>query len=112
MTPEEREIEDLLKNSKLEKWSVGLQKGLTQYDANFYDNERNKLEEQLLKEVKLQKLDDVSKMNTEIYQYDLEYEDQLNKDVDNEFSLSHIPDDNDYEIDDSEHANYDGDDYD
>ena len=112
LTPEEREIEDILKNSKLERWSVGLQKGLTQYDPNFYDKEREKLESQLLNEVKLQKVDEVSKLNAEIFNYELEYQEKIDNEVEEEYSLSNIPDDNDFELDDSEYANYDGDNYD
>nr|UZT29002.1 hypothetical protein [Nucleocytoviricota sp.] len=112
LTPEEREIEDILKNSKLERWSVGLQKGLTQYDPDFYDKEREKLESQLLNEVKLQKVDEVSKLNAEIFNYELEYQEKIDKEVEEEYSLGNIPDDNDFEFDDSEYANYDGDNYD
>ena len=113
LTPEEREIEDLLKNSKLERWSVGLQKGLTQYDPQFYDKEREKLEEQLLQEVKLQNVDDVTRQNAEIFNYDLEYQAQVDKDVEKEYNLSNIPDDNDNDFDDFEdtdYLNYDGED--
>tara|TARA_Y100000768_G_scaffold279161_1_gene214379 strand:+ start:16438 stop:21981 length:5544 start_codon:yes stop_codon:yes gene_type:complete len=39
LTIEEREIENLFKNNKLEKWSVGLQKGLRIYDKETYDRE-------------------------------------------------------------------------
>ena len=111
MSAEEREVENILKNNKLERWSVGLQKGLVEYDPLFYDKEREKLENQLLKEVKMQNIDEVSKMNAEIYSYDLEYQEQLDKDVDNEYSINNIPDDNDYDdvLDDFEYSNYDGD---
>jgi len=36
---EEREVENLFKNNKLEKWSVGLQKGIREYDKETYDRE-------------------------------------------------------------------------
>ena len=39
LTIEERETENLFKNNKLEKWSVGLQKGLRIYDKETYDRE-------------------------------------------------------------------------
>ena len=44
MTQEQRDIEDLLKNHRLEKWSKGLQKGLTQYVGTTYDEEREERE--------------------------------------------------------------------
>ena len=40
MTKEEREVENLFKNHRLERWNKGLQKGLTQYVAKTYDEER------------------------------------------------------------------------
>jgi len=40
LTEDEREIENILKNNKLEKWGIGLQKSLVSYDPDAYDNER------------------------------------------------------------------------
>ena len=44
MSKEQRDIEDLLKNHRLEKWSKGLQKGLTQILGTTYDEEREERE--------------------------------------------------------------------
>jgi hypothetical protein len=44
MTKQEREIENLFKNHRLERWNKGLQKGLTQYVAKTYDEERDERE--------------------------------------------------------------------
>ena len=55
MTDEEREIENLFKNNKLERWNKGLQKGLTQYVQETYDEERELAEQELIKERKLLK---------------------------------------------------------
>ena len=72
LTDEEREIENLFKNNKLERWSKGLQKGLIQYDKKTYDDERNELEKQALMNLQLGKSNLVSEMNQDIYQFDLE----------------------------------------
>ena len=40
MTDEERDVENTHKNLKLGKWGAGLQKGLTQYVQEVYDQER------------------------------------------------------------------------
>ena len=40
MTKEQREVENIFKNHRLERWNKGLQKGLTQYDRDTYDDER------------------------------------------------------------------------
>ena len=46
MSIEERKIEDMFKKHKLERWNIGQQKGIFQYDKTTYDRERNELVEQ------------------------------------------------------------------
>ena len=48
---EERKIEDKFKAYRLEKWNVGQQKGLIQYDANVYEREMNELIAQISNEM-------------------------------------------------------------
>ena len=52
---DERKVEDTLKQLKLGRWNVGIQKGVFMYDKNTYDNERNalltRLEQDLTHEV-------------------------------------------------------------
>jgi len=43
MSIEERSVEDILKNYRLEHWNVGQQKGLFQYDKETYKRERDDL---------------------------------------------------------------------
>ncbi len=50
MTREQREIENLFKNHRLERWNKGLQKGLTQYVAKTYDEERLEREKEQIME--------------------------------------------------------------
>ena len=38
----------ILKNNKLEKWGIGLQKSLFSYDPDVYDNERMMTQEKIL----------------------------------------------------------------
>ena len=97
LTDEEREIENIFKNSKLERWNVGLQKGLTQYVKETYDDEREKLETQAILEKKLGINDLVTNMNKDIYMLDLISEDAIEAEENFEqFDISHIPDDDDY----------------
>lgn len=70
LSEEEREIENLFKNHKLEKWSKGLQKGVRIYQSDTYDDERKEMEKQILIENKLGKTDVVSEMNKNIYAMD------------------------------------------
>lgn len=101
LTDEEREIENLFKINKLEKWSKGLQKGLTQYVAENYDEERMEMEKQIIKEKKLNMNNNVSDMNRELYKMDLEEEEQLAQEIeDEEYSMGNIPDDDDFNSDD------------
>jgi hypothetical protein len=97
LTDEEREIENLFKNNKLERWSKGLQKGLIQYDKKTYDDERNELEKQALMNLQLGKSNLVSDMNQDIYQFDLE-EQQIRDDIieAEENDLSNLADDDDF----------------
>lgn len=39
MTNDQRVIQDIMKNHRLEKWNIGLQKGLFKYSADTYDEE-------------------------------------------------------------------------
>ena len=81
LSEEEREIENIFKNSKLEKWSKGLQKGVTQYVKDNYDEERAALESQALKEKMLNKNNNVTAMNKEIYMMDLEEKMQADEEI-------------------------------
>ena len=96
LTDEEREIENLFKNNKLEKWSKGLQKGITQYVKENYDEEREAMEKQALKEKMLNKKNEVTDMNKEIYMMDLDEEIIRNQEMDEEANnMDSIPDDDD-----------------
>ena len=107
MTREQREIENLFKNHRLERWNKGLQKGLTQYVAKTYDEERDQREKNELMERQLmerQMLGQSSMANREIDMLEQEEreitEERINQDV---YSLNDLPEDDDYgeDIDDS-----------
>ena len=100
LTDEEREVENIFKNNKLESWSAGLQKGLTQYVASNYDDERDKIEKQALKEYKLKQNNNITEMNKEIYKIDEEELDRRNNEIeDEEYNMADIPDDDDIDSD-------------
>lgn len=98
LTDEEREIENIFKNNKLEKWSVGLQKGMTQYVKSNYDLEKMNLEKQIELENKLNKMDNVSQMNIDIYKFDF-IEQQLQDEIidKEEYNMNDVPDDDNYD---------------
>ena len=104
LTDEEREIENIFKQNKLEKWSKGLQKGLTQYVKENYDEERLELEKQALKEKKIDKNSEVTDMNRELYDLDMEEQETLDKIIEEEeYDMNGIPDDDDMDGSDYEY---------
>tara|TARA_Y100000389_G_scaffold3268_2_gene3184 strand:- start:12105 stop:17792 length:5688 start_codon:yes stop_codon:yes gene_type:complete len=100
LTDESREIENIFKNNKLEKWNKGMQKGVTQYVKANYDTEREELDKQTLLEKKINKKDLVTDMNKQIFMMDIEEEELLQQQIDEEENdMSHIPDDDDADDD-------------
>lgn len=67
LTDEEREIENQMKNHKLGVWSKGLSKGVTQYERDNYDQERQEMEKIIAMERQVGKQDFVSDMNRDIF---------------------------------------------
>ena len=97
LTDEERKVENILKNQKLDKWGKGLTKGLTQYVADNYDDERDALEQQAIKEKKLGINSAVTDMNKDIYEFDMINEDAIAEEIENEeYNLDGLPEDDDY----------------
>lgn len=96
MTDEEREVENLFKNHKLERWSKGQEKGLRIYQGDTYDEEREAMEKQIITEMKLNKMDKVTEMNRDIYAMD-ELESQMeSEEIEREkYDMSNIAEDND-----------------
>lgn len=99
MTDEEREIEDNFKRAKLGRWGKGLKKGVFQYDADDYDQERQDMEKQIELERRVGKVHQVTEMNREIYMAELEEEDSMVQDIeDDAYDMSMIgEDDDDYD---------------
>jgi hypothetical protein len=69
MSIEERGVEDMLKNYRLEHWNVGQQKGLFQYDKETYKRERDELLAGLEDEVRGQGIfDNTNEERLDIYE--------------------------------------------
>ena len=97
LSDEEREIETLLKKHKLGAWSKGLAKGITQYDQETYDEEREAMEKQIAIERELGQNDQVTAMNRDIYAADLVAEDAAAAAIEREeMDLGHLAEDDDY----------------
>jgi hypothetical protein len=102
MEDEERKVDSILKVHKLEQWGKGLQKGVFQYDPENYDQERDALEQQAIKEKKLGINSAVTDMNKDIYNLDFDDEATRADDINAEENDINLPDDDDY-------GEYDGD---
>ena len=97
MTDEEREVENLFKNNRLERWSKGLQKGLTQYVRETYDDEREEMERQAIRERRMGVKSIVTDMNRDIYNLDMIAEDAAAAEIEREENdLRGLGDDDDF----------------
>ena len=74
-----------------------MQKGLTQYVKENYDEEREALEKQAIKEKKLNQNNNVTAMNKELYDLAMDEQDMNDEAIDaEEYNLNNIPDDDDF----------------
>jgi hypothetical protein len=108
ITDEERDTDTILKINKLGVWNKGLQKGLTTYDKDFYDDEREFMESMLQYErtlgAKGVSMDEFEANRDEIID-DIEREKEIDKEA---YDMSYMTDDyenGDFEGDEEE--NYD-----
>ena len=112
LSKEERAIENLFKNHRLERWNKGLQKGLTQYVAKTYDEERADREKEQIMEQQLANRDMMGQALTadhEIAMVEQEegqiVADRIDEDV---YNMNDIPDDDDMgEVDDDYRLQFD-----
>lgn len=99
MNKEEREIENLFKNHRLERWNKGLQKGLTQYVGKTYDEERIEREKEEILEKQLHNREMIGEAFTadrEIASLEQEENEIVTERIENDaFDMNDIPDDDD-----------------
>ena len=94
MSDQEREIENLFKRNKLGKWSLGLGKGVVEYAADVYEQERKAIDERAILEKRLGALSDVTQANNEIFMFDAELQALSDQFADNEaYDMSMLPED-------------------
>lgn len=106
MNKEQRQIENLFKNHRLERWNKGQQKGITHYVKKTYDEEKAEREADEILERRLEQMELMGQAMTadrEIARLEEEQnqiiEDRINAEVE---SLADLPDDDEYgeDIDD------------
>jgi hypothetical protein len=95
MTDEQRDADTMLKITKQGLYSKGLQKGLTMYDKDFYEDEQNLREEMLKAERKIRsKNKDATDENIDILMDEHFEQEQANKDIDDDaFGLDFLNED-------------------
>ena len=98
LSDEEREIENIMKGHKMETWSKGLSKGVTQYVRDTYDEEREAMERTMALEQQIGQKDFVSDMNRDIYMLEAMDEEARAAAIDAEESrIDYMGEDADYE---------------
>jgi len=87
LNKDERKIENMFKQYKLERWNVGNQKGVYKYDKSIYDNEhelniKRALEDEMLAEIHIEDLDGNGFVNLQGNAMDVdEFEDMQNREA-------------------------------
>jgi len=87
-----------LKKHRLGNWSLGQTRALFEYDADQYDKERKEIEDDFLMELRLNKRDEVTERNREIYRLE-EIEEQVQQERRNseiQASFAAMADDDDF----------------
>ena len=115
LNDEEREADTILKINKLGVWNKGLQKGLTKYVAEYYEEEidmEKKINNKKMElENKLKKGKNVNFENMDGFVDDLMEQDEIDNEIDREnYDMSHMTEDytdGDYEGYENENADYD-----
>ena len=94
---EERAIDTEFKKHKLGDWGLGLQKGLTQYVADFYDKEIEDNERQALRDRQLDNLGLTDDTERSFISAEMNNSDRIQQDIDREeYDLSMLPEDDDF----------------
>ena len=87
-----------MKNHRLGDWSLGQTRALYEYDADQYDKEKKEIEDDFLMELRLNKRDEVTERNREIYRLE-EIEEQVyqeQRNAETQASFAAMADDDDF----------------
>jgi hypothetical protein len=94
LTDEERNVDNILKMNKLGAWGKGLEKGLINYDAQDYDDDREQMEKLAQIEKNVRKNRNVNDENLEQYIDDYIEDYEIGEMIDNEeYDLSKLNED-------------------
>lgn len=94
---EERDADNYLKQAKLGRWNVGMQKGMFSYDKDFYDNEIKEMNKEMEIDTRLGLDPRVNNMNRDVYGMELMEEMRVDEQIEKEaYNMAHLGDDDDY----------------
>jgi hypothetical protein len=97
LTEEERQVDTAFKHMKLGRWSKGMQKGLTQYVKETYDEERAQAEQEALIDLQLNANMNVTDMNRDVYRFDKLEKQMAEQEMEREaYDMGVLPDDDEY----------------
>jgi hypothetical protein len=106
LTIKERELDTQFKSMKLGRWNKGLQKGLTQYVKDTYDEERKEMEQEAIIDIQLGLTTEVMEMNRDIFRLDALEKQMAEKYIESDvYDMSRMPNDDDIA------EGFDGDEY-
>jgi hypothetical protein len=96
MSNDQRRAQNLMKNLRLEGWSAGQQKGLTQYVEKTQDKERQEAEQQIINEHKAME-QGAGEQNIDLFMLDVEKDKLAAQEIEEEaYDMSGLPEDDDY----------------
>ena len=103
---EERDVNFVFKKLRMERWSRGLEKGLTQYVGDTYDREIEEMERREMRRNRLSNQEGINGRNIDIATMDEEERMQRIDEIESEeYALSHLPEDDDYGDNDDGYMN-------
>ena len=103
---EERDVNFVFKKLRMERWSRGLEKGLTQYVGDTYDREIEEMERREMRRQRLSNQEGINGRNIDIATMDEEERMQRIDEIESEeYALSHLPEDDDYGDNDDGYMN-------
>jgi len=99
LSPEERNVDNVLKAAKMGRWNIGLQKGLTQYVQETYDMERSSDEYREIVNLEMQYMGDdrIVPQNENIIRDEIMDQEVTDFLIElDAYDMSHLPDDDDF----------------
>ena len=108
LAPDERRVQNIMKNQRLGEWSLGETRALFIYDEDQYEKERAEIEEDALREMRVDGMDGVTARTREIFRMDHLEEQVIQDRVRSELNaaIMNLRSDDDFGEDDGDMVGY------